>query len=66
MKLERRLQQTLDLLKQGPMTAAEIMNSGVSAPSDAVCKLRARGFEIVTIRGQDGRGIYSLLEAGNE
>lgn len=66
MKLERRLQRTLDILKEGPATAPEITSCGISGAADAICKLRAHGFRIVTILGDDGRAIYTLMGGENE
>lgn len=62
MKLPPRLQSVVELLRDGPKTAAELMSAGIATPADAVSRLRGHGCEIVTIKSNDGRAIYSLLE----
>lgn len=62
MRIAPRLQKVLDLLRGGPKTAAELMDAGIATPADAVSKLRGYGFQILTLTGTGGRGIYNLLE----
>lgn len=62
MKLPPRLQHAVNLLRDGPRTSLELLEQGVSQPPDTISRLRAHGFRIVTILGDDGRAIYSLLE----
>lgn len=62
MKIAPRLQSVIELLRDGPKTAAELMAAGIATPADAVSRLRGYGCEIVTIKSNDGRAVYSLLE----